>query len=34
VTQRFGNLFDGPDDVKNHDWFDEINWDNLTQQPP
>ncbi|KAM0483201.1 hypothetical protein ACHAPX_002650 [Trichoderma viride] len=32
LTKRLGNLFGGPQDVKNHPWFAEVTWDRLARK--
>ncbi|KAK9416155.1 hypothetical protein SUNI508_09735 [Seiridium unicorne] len=32
LTKRLGNLFGGPQDVKNHPWFAEVTWDRLSRK--
>ncbi|KAH7267439.1 camp-Ser/Thr protein kinase PKA1 [Fusarium redolens] len=32
LTKRLGNLYGGPDDVKNHPWFAEVTWDRLARK--
>jgi len=36
ISMRFGDLKDGADDVVNHKWFSDINWEDLVnmQMPP
>lgn len=31
LTKRLGNLFGGPQDVKEHPWFSEVTWDRLSK---
>ncbi|KAM4060195.1 kinase [Hirsutella rhossiliensis] len=32
LTKRLGNLYGGPQDVKNHPWFSEVTWDRLARK--
>ncbi|KAL8371504.1 hypothetical protein RB595_001342 [Gaeumannomyces hyphopodioides] len=32
LTKRLGNLYGGPQDVKNHQWFLEVTWDRLARK--
>ncbi|KAI1435790.1 Pkinase-domain-containing protein [Xylaria sp. CBS 124048] len=32
LTRRLGNLYGGPQDVKNHPWFSEVTWDRLSRK--
>ncbi|KAK2026818.1 Pkinase-domain-containing protein [Colletotrichum zoysiae] len=32
LTKRLGNLYAGPNDVKNHPWFAEVTWDRLARK--
>lgn len=32
LTKRLGNLYGGPQDIKNHPWFAEVLWDRLAQR--
>ncbi|KAK6841400.1 hypothetical protein PG990_006594 [Apiospora arundinis] len=32
LTKRLGNLYGGPQDVKNHPWFAEVTWDRLLRK--
>lgn len=32
LTKRLGNLYGGPQDVKNHPWFAEVTWDRLARK--
>ncbi|KAK8055463.1 hypothetical protein PG993_000690 [Apiospora rasikravindrae] len=32
LTKRLGNLYNGPQDVKNHPWFAEVTWDRLLRK--
>ncbi|KAI1466993.1 Pkinase-domain-containing protein [Daldinia caldariorum] len=32
LTKRLGNLYGGPQDVKNHPWFSEVTWDRLSRK--
>ncbi|KAI1818728.1 Pkinase-domain-containing protein [Poronia punctata] len=32
LTKRLGNLYGGPQDVKNHPWFAEVTWDRLSEK--
>ncbi|KAK8050576.1 hypothetical protein PG994_012306 [Apiospora phragmitis] len=32
LTKRLGNLYCGPQDVKNHPWFAEVTWDRLLRK--
>ncbi|KAI3539191.1 hypothetical protein CTAM01_05985 [Colletotrichum tamarilloi] len=32
LTKRLGNLYAGPNDVKNHPWFTEVTWDRLARK--
>ncbi|RYO74421.1 hypothetical protein DL764_010824 [Monosporascus ibericus] len=32
LTKRLGNLYGGPQDVKNHPWFAEVTWDRLSRK--
>ncbi|OLN86522.1 cAMP-dependent protein kinase type 2 [Colletotrichum chlorophyti] len=32
LTKRLGNLYGGPNDVKNHPWFQEVTWDRLARK--
>ena len=32
LTKRLGNLYGGPQDVKNHPWFAEVTWDRLQKK--
>ncbi|CAK7564930.1 MAG: cAMP-dependent protein kinase catalytic subunit [Sporothrix epigloea] len=32
LTKRLGNLYGGPEDVKNHAWFSEVTWDRLARK--
>lgn len=32
LTKRLGNLYGGPNDVKNHPWFAEVTWDRLARK--
>ncbi|KAI1326383.1 Pkinase-domain-containing protein [Xylariaceae sp. FL0255] len=32
LTKRLGNLYAGPQDVKNHSWFAEVTWDRLSRK--
>lgn len=32
LTRRFGNLKNGPEDIKKHPWFNEINWIHMYNQ--
>lgn len=32
LTRRYGNLKDGVDDIKQHPWFNDINWSQIYQQ--
>ncbi|KAK8088036.1 hypothetical protein PG997_002997 [Apiospora hydei] len=32
LTKRLGNLYSGPQDVKNHPWFAEVTWDRLLRK--
>ena len=31
LTKRYGNLKGGAEDIKNHAWFSDINWDKLAR---
>ena len=31
-VQRYGNLQNGADDIKNHSWFSSINWESLLKK--
>ncbi|KJZ74094.1 hypothetical protein HIM_06543 [Hirsutella minnesotensis 3608] len=32
LTKRLGNLYGGPQDIKNHAWFAEVTWDRLARK--
>ncbi|KAI1111549.1 Pkinase-domain-containing protein [Nemania sp. NC0429] len=32
LTKRLGNLYGGPQDVKEHPWFSEVTWDRLSRK--
>ncbi|EQL02536.1 hypothetical protein G6O67_006756 [Ophiocordyceps sinensis] len=32
LTKRLGNLYGGPQDIKNHAWFAEVTWDRLAHK--
>lgn len=32
LTKRFGNLYGGSQDVRNHPWFAEVTWDRLARK--
>lgn len=32
LTKRLGNLYGGPQDVKDHPWFSEVTWDRLSRK--
>jgi len=32
LSKRYGNLKNGVNDIKNHRWFSEINWDSILQK--
>ena len=32
LTKRLGNLLHGSDDIKNHAWFAEVNWERLAKR--
>lgn len=32
LTKRYGNLKNGSDDIKNHWWFSDLNFDNLIKR--
>jgi protein kinase A len=32
LTKRLGNLYGGPEDIKNHEWFREVTWERLARK--
>ena len=32
LTKRLGNLHNGSNDIKNHQWFAEVNWERLARK--